>query len=561
MSASNHPVAALAHSLDSYVDAADLTPCLPLPESEWGPLRRRALADLLWGFLTWRNLRRHRGFFIADIIGFGWAGIYRSMLVPAISAASFKNEGHFRPGDRISGTERFFGSAFRYPRGSGILGRIIDEVNVRHHAVGIIRRKGNSVEVDPHYEAAFAYVATAFIEGIRNGYAACGLPATSPKGRRIGEDLCTMVYRVAGMVGLNRMPKDLGAHERFRDAYEAHLKRLKRSHWMETQARELAKRIFPYTAARSGVPMQEHVRRHLDPMTADFLFPDPSVLQQVQPAYDEFQRRLRDRGHKGLWVVWSHLFPKPPRQEDVDNQERLWRAYRQAPDDSVEARIMGAVLLHAIELGPVGAPWLDPVDLRLDTGKPLIQQGEIHPYCYVVLETSAPLVVRRRGVPGMDPGVEVEIARVQAPTVLGEIGMWRGRPAIATVTCSEPVQLRVLRLDKAAFSALKNQSGFWNAVAAEVQKRLRVSMTHLEQSLDQAAARVKDPEFEGLLQLIRYINGDVTTRLDQIPGVHPEISLAGCVDLLRQMATSVHDRHREDPALQVHLENLLDVIG
>jgi CRP-like cAMP-binding protein len=161
----------------------------------------------------------------------------------------------------------------------------------------------------------------------------------------------------------------------------------------------------------------------------------------------------------------------------------------------------------------------------------------------------------------MDPGVEIEIARVNAPNMLGEIGMWRGRPAIATVACAEPARLRVLRLDTPAFNALKAQSGFWNAVAAEVQKRLRVSMKHLEQSLRHSAVRIQDPELDGLLQLIAYINGDTTVQLDRIPGVHEEITLAECVDLLRQMASAVYDRNRQDPELQVHLGNLLDVIG
>ena len=561
MSSPTQPAASTGHSLSSYVAPEDIIPYRPIHESEWGALRRRALVDLLRGFCTWRNLRRYRGFFISDIVGFAWAGIYRSMLVPSIAATSFKNEGHFRPRERISGTERFFSGSFRYPRGAGILGRIIDEVNVRHHAAGVVARTGNTVVVQPQYEAAFAYVATAMIEGLRAGYVACGQSPESPKGRRIGEDLCTIIYQVAGMVGLPRVPRNLEAHERFRDAYEAHLKGLHRSRWMETQARELAKRILPYTAARTGVPMREHLERHLDRMTADYLFPNPSILHQVQPVYEEFQQRQKRQGQGYLRAFWAQLFPKSLAKEGIDAQELLWRAYRAAPDDSVEARILGAVLIHAIEVGPSGASWLTPVDLSLQPGESLLKQGENHPYCYIILEASTPLIVSRRGIPGMDPGVEIEIARVNAPNMLGEIGMWRGRPAIATVACAEPARLRVLRLDTPAFNALKAQSGFWNAVAAEVQKRLRVSMKHLEQSLRHSAVRIQDPELDGLLQLIAYINGDTTVQLDRIPGVHAEITLAECVDLLRQMASAVHDRHRQDPELQVHLGNLLDVIG
>jgi hypothetical protein len=38
------------------------------------------------------------------MLGYAWAGIYRSLLVGSIVTTSYRNEGHIRAGDRIFGT-------------------------------------------------------------------------------------------------------------------------------------------------------------------------------------------------------------------------------------------------------------------------------------------------------------------------------------------------------------------------------------------------------------------------------------------------------------------------
>lgn len=547
-------------TLDQYLPLEDLVPCKTPGDKEWRRVRLRALMDLLWHFSIGGKPRRSPRSLLADVLGFAWAGIYRSMVVPSIAAASFRNEGHFRPRERILGTENFFGDSLRYAKGHNRLRRAIQKVNLRHHVAGIVARKGDTVEVLPHYEAAFAYVSTAFIECIRDGYAACGVRRDSPKGHRIAADLCRILYPVAGMVGLTRMPRDLDAHDRFRDAFEAHIWELPRSRWMDSQVRQLAKRIFPFTAARSGISLETLLHRHLDRKTAQYLFPDPSALVELRPTYDDYVRKLESGTHSVLRMLWVQ-FTQPRVAPNNTGLEELWQAYRKAPDDSIGARMVGAVLENALEVNPSEAPWLAPATMHLDPGETLFRQGQTHHHCYLILESSGPLVVTRRGLPGMDPDAEVEVAQVVAPTLLGEIGMWRGRPAIATVGCRQAVQMRVLRLDTAAFNRLKEHSGFWHAVAAEVQQRLRISMTHLQQSLFQLDLPRDDQDFQAMLELVRYVNGEVGARLDRVPEVYPEISLAGCIDLLRQKASDLRKRLDGIPSARVALENLLDVIG
>ncbi|MEN9734469.1 MAG: hypothetical protein RLZ45_2464 [Verrucomicrobiota bacterium] len=552
--------ASAGDTLDRYMPVEDLIPCRHPEGKAWGRLRWRSFIDLIWHFSTWRNLRNYPRNLLADITGFAWAGIYRSMTVPSIASTSLKNEGHFRPRERILGTESFFGTTFRFPPGSSRMNQILQKVNLRHHVAGVVVRKGDTVEVVPHYEAAFAYVSTAFIECLRDGYAACGVPPDSAKGRRIASDLCQILYPISGWVGLTRMPRDLEAHERFRDAFERRLWELPRSPWLNSQTRELAKRIFPYTAARSSLSMETLLHRHLDRRTAQYLFPDPAALDEIRPTFEAYSREVRGQKQSALNLLRDQFSRTrvPPARPGL---EELWKAYRKAPDNSTAARMVGAVLLYALEAPTDATSWLPPQDLHLDPSEPLFRQGQVHHHCYIVLESSATLVVTRRGVPGTDSEAEAEIAQVDAPTLIGEIGLWRKRPAIATVICRVPIRLRVVRLDEAAFAQLKTHSGFWHAVAAEVQRRLQISMRGLEQGLLQLASRTADPEVTAVLELIRHINGNVEARLDLVPGIHPEVSLAECIDLLRQKVSHLHGRMQEDPAACVALENLLDVIG
>jgi hypothetical protein len=552
-----NPQATRREKLENFLPPEHMVPYRPMEEKAWARLRRRGLIDLLWHFIDWRDLRLHRGVF-PDIVGFGWAGIYRSMLVPSIAAASFKNEGHFRARGRISGTESFFSAAFRHPQNSPALQKILRVVNVRHHVAGVVGRMGGSVEVLSHYESAFMYVSTAFIEGIRRGYAAHGVPPEGRKGRRIAGDLATMLYQIAGMAGLSRVPKDLAGHEIFRDNYESHLRSLTRSHWMETQAQQLAKRIFPFTAALAGVTLEAQYHRYLDRETAEFLFPDPSVIEEIRPDYEDMLEWF-DEKRKGYGrALAKQLFHRAPPTEDTSDLDPLWDAYWRAPDDSIEARLIGALLLHAINSRQAGSRWHHPETLHLEAGEAIVRQGDPAEFCFVLLETTEPLFVTRRAA-GEEK--ETEIAQVVAPTLLNEIGMWRGKAASATVSCRKAAELRVLRLDRREFEALKSNPGFWTATASMVQKRLNVSMRQIGTLLDGFEVGGEDPEFSSLLLLLQYVNGDSSVNLERVPGIYPETSLAECIDLLRQKASALHDSRTDNPALGAALEHLLRIIG
>jgi len=547
-------------ALENFLSPEDLVPYRAMGDKAWRSLRLRGGFGLLRHFIDWRSPRRNRGV-ISELMGYAWAGIYRSMLVPSIAAASFRNEGHFRPRGRIAGTDSFFGSAFRYPRSSPKLAQLVRTVNLRHHVAGVVARCGSDAEVMPHYEAAFTYVATAFIESIRRGYHSRGVPADSKEGKRLATDLCAMLYQIAGMVGLTRLPKDLAAHENFRDAYEAYLRKLPRSKWIESQAQELAKRIFPFTAAMAGNSLEDLRNRYLDRETAEYLVPDPAALEQMRPVYDEIRAEFSQR-RKGYGKrLAKEFFFGPPPPEDVSDLDPLWEAYAGAPDDSVSARLVGAVLLHAMEMRRSGDRWHHPTTMNLAAGEPLIRQGQVPEYCYVLLKSSEPLVITIRDVHGEGSSEEVEIATTNAPTVLGEISMWRKTPAIATVLCRRAVELRVLRLDQRQFESLKSNPGFWTAAAATVQQRLNFSMRQINEVLGKRKSQTEDPKLAALLLLLNYVNGDSTVDLDLVPGAHQEVSLAECIDLLRKMASSLRETTKNDPALCDALEYLLQVIG
>jgi len=79
-------------------------------------------------------------------------------------------------------------------------------VNLRHHVAGGVTGKGDAVFNVPGYEADYACVATGFIESLMRGYAACGISPNSDRGREVGEQLCVILYQVAGLTVLERMP-------------------------------------------------------------------------------------------------------------------------------------------------------------------------------------------------------------------------------------------------------------------------------------------------------------------------------------------------------------------
>jgi hypothetical protein len=169
-------------------------------------------------------------------------------------------------------------------------------VNLRHHVAGVVRLTGqDEVRVIDGYEADYAYVATAFIESIRRGLRLCGLPPESPVGRRIAGQVATILYQLAGYTGLTRGPRDLAAHDRFRDAFDRRLRENPPSPRVRRMAQEIARRIVPRTAAGANVTVREHVGRHLDPETADFLFPGGDIAPELERQRDEWLQRIRAR--------------------------------------------------------------------------------------------------------------------------------------------------------------------------------------------------------------------------------------------------------------------------
>ncbi len=212
-------------TLADYLAADEIAPLALLADDDWDAIRRVTGRRLAWRFCTLRNLIAHRGRFAFDAMGFAWGGIYRTLLVSSIVTTSFRNEGHFRAGERIGGTSDFFSGGFVFPGSSPEFAEIIRMVNLRHHVAGVVTPTGEGrVRVRPDYEADYTYVATAFIESIRRGLGLCGVPPDSRAGRDLAGPLCTILYQLAGFTGLTRLPRDLAAHDRFRDAYDRRLR-------------------------------------------------------------------------------------------------------------------------------------------------------------------------------------------------------------------------------------------------------------------------------------------------------------------------------------------------
>jgi CRP-like cAMP-binding protein len=541
-------------TFDDFLAVEDIVAVPTLSDTSWNRIRRAAMRRLAWHYCTPRNLWVHRGGYLRDAIGFGWGGIFRSLRVGSIVTTSYRNEGHFRSGERIFGTGDFFSGAFRLPKSSADLDELVQVVNLRHHVAGVVTRHGDRVRVLPGYEADYAYVATGFVESLRRGYAACGVPPDGALGRVIGEELCTILYQVAGLTGLTRTPRDLNAHERFRDAYERRLSERPPSSRVRRMAQEIAHRIVPLTATLADATVRDHVERHFDPATRDLLFPG-----SVIPA--ELDRRRRE------WADRLARTPSLPALETrVAARAGLWQradvaalrlAYRTAPGDLTADRLIGAILLHELDHPGVSRP-LERRTIDLPAGGSLIRQGESVGEMYVLLATTGPLLVMRSVEEGAEPR---HVATLAAPTVLGEIGMWRGQPAVATVTTREANRLDLLVIDRERFASLKEDSGFRAATAAEVQRRLAVNAALVGTLLDDAADRTGDPLLASISQLFRYLTGDSHVPLDAVVGLPDDATPAECVDALRQQVDAVIGAGGLPHELARHLGTVVATIG
>ena len=542
-------------SLEDYLPCEDIAPLPALTDGEWNTILRVAGRTLARRFCTVRNLWVHRGRYVRDALGFAWGGIYRTLLVGSIVATSYRNEGHHRAGERIQGTGDFFRGGFLLPRSSAEFREIIRLVNLRHHVAGVVIPDGDGgYSVIDGYEADYAYVATAFIEAIRRGMAACGLPADSARGRVLAAQLCTVLYQLAGFTGLRRMPRDLDAHERFRDAYDRQLREHPASPRVQRMARDIARRIAPVTAALADETVHHHVRRHLDAETAAYLFPEaPGADLETQR--EEWVRRLRVRR------TAAAIQARSAARESIWNRAdmvALRTAYEEAAPDLTDDRLIGAILLHAIDArGEADRP-LERRTIELVAGETLIRQDETVGRMYVVLSATAPLVVLQRTDAAAEPR---QVATLAAPTVLGEIGMWRGRPAVATVLSRVANRLDVLVIDAQLFDSLKHEPGFRAATAAEVQRRLSLNTSLMGTQLEDAAARSGDARLASIAQLFRYLTGDSHVALDSVIDLPDNASPVECVEALRRQVDQVIAAGGLAPDLVRYLEQVVTTIG
>ena len=546
-------------SLDDFLAADEIGPLPELSDGEWDALRSQAGRRLAWRFCTPRNLVAYRGRFAFDAMGFAWGGIYRTLLVSSIVTTSFRNEGHFRAGERIGGTSDFFSGAFTFARASAEFDEIVRLVNLRHHVAGVVTPVSDGrVCVVPGYEADYAYVATAFIESIRRGLGLCGLASDSPAGRVLAGQVCTILYQLAGSTGLTRVPRDLAAHERFRDAYDQRLRERPPSPRVRRIAQEIAHRIVPFTAFMSGSTAAAHVARHIDPETRQFLFPDGEVPEELERRRLDWHRRQKRQRTladiRGKSQARQALALRP----DV---AALHRAYHEAvhvnTDDAIDDRLVGAILLHALDSGRTEGRPLELRSIDLAPGDALIRQGEHLGEMYVVLSSTAPLVVMHAS----DASEPRQVAALDAPTVLGEIGMWRGQPAVATVTTREANRLDLLVIDAERFAALKEEPGFRAATAAEVQRRLALNSALVGTLLDDTAARTKRPLLASIAQLFHFLMGDSHVALDAVIGLPDEATPAECVEALRQQVDEAIRAGGLPAELETYLANVVATIG
>jgi len=541
-------------TLSDHLAPEDIVPFTPLSDDDWNEVRADATLIMLRQFCTLRNLWVHRGTYILDMLGYAWAGIYRSLLVGSIVTTSYRNEGHIRAGDRIFGTGDFFRGGFVLRRGSAEFAELIRIVNLRHRVAGVVVTDGDGVRVRDGYEADYAYVATAFIEGIRRGLATCGLPPDSPGGRAVGEIFCAILYQLAGLTGLARIPRGLAAHERFRDAYDRHLRARPVSPRVRRMAQEIARRIVPLTAAMADETVLGHVRRHLDGETESFLFPaEPDAELEAQR--QEWRRRLRgttrESGLRNRSKDRAALWQRP----DV---AALHAAYVAAGTHDTTDRLIGAILLHALDSSRGSEPLFKQRSIDLAAGEPLIRQGQPVQEMYVILSATAPLCVLQAASEAAEP---LELATLAAPTVLGEIGMWRNGPAVASVVSRRPNRVEALVIDRAGFEALSQEPGFRAATAAKVQQRLAINAVQVGTLLDATAAKSGDPRLVSIAQLVRFLSGDSSTPLDAVIDLPDDATPEECVDALRKQAHDAIAAGGLSSELVRHLEPVVATIG
>lgn len=174
------------------------------------------------------------------------------------------------------------------------------------------------------------------------------------------------------------------------------------------------------------------------------------------------------------------------------------------------------------------------------------------------LSATAPLCVLKAVSDAAEPQ---EVATLAAPTVLGEIGMWQNRPAVASVVSRLPNRVEALVIDAAGFEALSQEPGFRAAAAAKVQRRLAINASHVGVLLDDTAAKTGDPRLASIAQLVRFLSGDSSTPLDAVIDLPDDATPEECVEALRKQAHDAISAGGLSPELIRHLEPVVDTIG
>ncbi|MFM7137512.1 MAG: cyclic nucleotide-binding domain-containing protein, partial [Planctomycetota bacterium] len=351
--------------------------------------------------------------------------------------------------------------------------------------------------------------------------------------------------------------RDLAAHERFRDAYDRRLRERPSSPRVHRMAQEIARRIVPITAANADERVRDHVGRHLDPETAAYLFREPPDAD-LEAARLAWIGRFHGQGVQAI-EARSRVRQAIWRRPDV---AALTKAYEEAAsvntDDTIDDRLIGAILLHALDADSESARPFERRTITLAAGDAFIRQGDTVGEMYVVLSATAPLVVLHQTEAAPEPR---QVATLAAPTVLGEIGMWRGQPAVATVLTRRPNRLDVLVIDARRFESLKNESGFRAATAAEVQRRLSLNSALVGTLLDDTAARTGDPRLKSIAQLFRYLTGDSHVALDAVIDLREEATPAECIEALRTQVDAVIAAGGLPPDLERYLGHVVATIG
>ena len=552
--------------LEDYIPPEMIGPIPEISDKEWNSRRRSSFFNLLTRFLTFRNLLAYRGHYTRDVLGYGWGALYQTLRSTSVVATTYRNGGHLRAGERLFGTGEF-SQIFRLPRNSKFLHEVIRVVNLRHHVAGVVLPSGilnlaegkAGAEVMPGYEADFAYISASYVDNIMRGYRACGVRPGSRTWQRLGENLTVILYQTGKATGLSRAPKDFHAQNEFCRAYEERFRSHPPGERITAMARETALRMVPVTAAMTGISMEEHIDRHIDDLSRDWLFPDRSVLKEMEPVYTEWMELREEKAKAAKKAARQRLREELWERPDV---AALWEAYGKIPRTHTDSKLMGAILLHAID-DPASSYKIETIQITPE--KPLLRQGQVSEAMVVILESSEPLVVSCSEEPESDScvaGSEVEVVdEISGPAVLGDLGLLGNRRELTTTGVRRPATLRVIRIDRQQFASLSTQSGFRSAVAADVHHAIHTEVKGLLHLLEKHPEMETDVGYRSLVLLLQHLCGESDVPMDRIEGYPQHATLQESIEFLRPLAADVKHRLADRHNLSKLINAVVETIG